>query len=620
MFTNFLYIECMKYLKNRSHYILENMDQAKSIFKKKSEDFEKLKVLLSKNLGYMGKFTEYLLNENIPYNELEDLFSKLLNLSKRQSSIDINKLSYEKVLDKVQLESENLKIKDLINQFPAEQKAYAKEIIDDGYRRVLLSVSNLDHVKNLISKISRYKSSESLLSALKIFAKSSVKNDKDSVKKSLQNLSSEIVFENDNLLIIRVDKYEDIKILGSDTSWCIVPSESTFNRYVKGRIQYIIYDYSKDELHSESKIGVTLEKSGIIHACHDILDNSVKSRFREILEENNLNVKDILPKIDKSKIMDLSKINKKTDFDLIKSQIHELDNEEIKKIIIKVCELGSISNGSANSSRRKLLEMCYTIIFGERDYVLEKELSDISPNFRFLIYRDKTKNLVRIDEVDSNLIKSAFVKGLEIWKDNLYFKIDMDSILRIKEYGMEVLKLVSDKLNSLYKSDKYPKYKKSVSRLGWGYFELSMLLCNKILKRENIISNFESMVNDLSDIIDNNIELVKIFDIKINLKNLYENDIDIIEYIDKKDYDGVRIRRPRLGGSSGIDFYEKVIDHLKGHKVGFVITKDTIFEFTIRLDPKYKDSILMNLIIELSKMKRPKGKSLTNGNITITVD
>ncbi len=192
----------------------------------------------------------------------------------------------------------------------------------------------------------------------------------------------------------------------------------------------------------------------------------------------------------------------------------------------------------------------------------------------------------------------------------------MDSILRIKEYGMEVLKSVSDKLNSLYKSDKYPKYKKSVSRLGWGYFELSMLLSNKILKRENIISNFESMVNDLSDIIDNSIDLVKIFDIKVNLKNLYGHDIDMIEYIDKKDYDGVRIQRR----SSGIDFYEKVIDHLKGHKIGFVITKDTIFEFTTRFDPKYKDSILMNLIIELGKMKRPKGKSLTNGNITITVD
>ena len=34
---------------------------------KKMEGFDKLKNLLSKNLGYIGKFTEYLMNENIPF-------------------------------------------------------------------------------------------------------------------------------------------------------------------------------------------------------------------------------------------------------------------------------------------------------------------------------------------------------------------------------------------------------------------------------------------------------------------------------------------------------------------------------------------------------------------------
>ena len=43
----------MTFIKKYYEYISENMDLAKSIFKKKQDEFEKLKILLSKNLGYI---------------------------------------------------------------------------------------------------------------------------------------------------------------------------------------------------------------------------------------------------------------------------------------------------------------------------------------------------------------------------------------------------------------------------------------------------------------------------------------------------------------------------------------------------------------------------------------
>ena len=61
----------MGIIKKYSGFINENMDQAKSIIGKKMAAFDKLKVLLSKNLGYIGKFTEYLMDENVAYEDLE---------------------------------------------------------------------------------------------------------------------------------------------------------------------------------------------------------------------------------------------------------------------------------------------------------------------------------------------------------------------------------------------------------------------------------------------------------------------------------------------------------------------------------------------------------------------
>ncbi len=54
----------MKYLK-----LFENMERAKSIISKKMKAFDSLKDLLKNNLGYIGKFTEYLINNNVPYKE-----------------------------------------------------------------------------------------------------------------------------------------------------------------------------------------------------------------------------------------------------------------------------------------------------------------------------------------------------------------------------------------------------------------------------------------------------------------------------------------------------------------------------------------------------------------------
>ena len=55
----------MRIIKKYDNFVNENMEMAKSIIAKKMDAFDKLKTLLSKNIGYIGKFTEYLMDENI---------------------------------------------------------------------------------------------------------------------------------------------------------------------------------------------------------------------------------------------------------------------------------------------------------------------------------------------------------------------------------------------------------------------------------------------------------------------------------------------------------------------------------------------------------------------------
>lgn len=61
----------MRIVKKYDNFVNENMEMAKSIVSKKLAAFDKLKTLLANNIGLIGKFTEYLMAENIGYNDLE---------------------------------------------------------------------------------------------------------------------------------------------------------------------------------------------------------------------------------------------------------------------------------------------------------------------------------------------------------------------------------------------------------------------------------------------------------------------------------------------------------------------------------------------------------------------
>lgn len=91
------------------------------------------------------------------------------------------------------------------------------------------------------------------------------------------------VYDEKNIVVFPVDKYEQSKSLGSP-SWCIVRDKIYFDRYTSDdKKQYFIYDFNKAEKDNESMIGFTLEKNGTFNTQHAKNDDYYK--VNEFLED-----------------------------------------------------------------------------------------------------------------------------------------------------------------------------------------------------------------------------------------------------------------------------------------------------------------------------------------------
>lgn len=87
--------------------------------------------------------------------------------------------------------------------------------------------------------------------------------------------SVKLINSENDLYILKVDTFDDSKILGT-SNWCISRESYYFDTYANGNNQYFLYDFSKDSYHPESMIGITLYKDGSINAAHDKKDDNIK--------------------------------------------------------------------------------------------------------------------------------------------------------------------------------------------------------------------------------------------------------------------------------------------------------------------------------------------------------
>jgi hypothetical protein len=565
----------MKYLKSFN----ENMSLAKSIIAKKMDGFEKLKVLLKSNLGYIGKFTDYLMNENIPFSDLESLYNDLSDLKTKQKPIDISSLKYEQVIDKIQNTRNDLSVNSLIQQFPSEQKEIARELLKNGNNyNLLLQASKKEDLTALISKIRRYHTKDELTNALKLFGKVAF-NDRDQIKEYLKTSKSNLSFENDDTMVVKVNTLEDIQKLGSDTSWCILGS-GMWNSYTKGRYQFIIYDFRKDTFDPFFKIGFTLNKDFSIHAAHNILDKSCQSQLTELISEQGIKFSELIPKVELVTITPemIERINSRTSLTNLQSYADNVSNELILPLIKKFVSV----TPSLTDGKRNLLTQLLNTYFADVEYVTSNDLVKIDPKIEKWTLGSKClkgKRVYEKPEFDSKLLNSdVIVKMLDYWKeDSLFSVFSSTSVINnlakvpghwlysgeeVKfsdDWTKEKVTKVSDKFNEIWNKRKSSDKWTSLNDYGKKCFNLVYVILNYVLDRKEVVD--QEAISNLST--NDKVEYAYLLKMPIDLsvgKDNYFREINkwAVPLVVKKDYPDVRLY---LDKPSTIALVDKLIDN-----------------------------------------------------------
>ena len=180
-----------------------------------------------------------------------------------------------------------------INTFNTAQKKALKgmELTDSDYD-VLSKFGKLSYQKrnNFIRKVSNIEDPREILKLMAFLTDQHFSWNKQSLMdfiKNSENIKCEVVFDNDNIVLVKVFDFDTVKRLAKTTNWCISKNKSYWNEYVvrKGRsTQYVLFDFSRKEDDRFSIIGFTsLHNRGIILA-HDFNNTNIMGRCNDSLQ------------------------------------------------------------------------------------------------------------------------------------------------------------------------------------------------------------------------------------------------------------------------------------------------------------------------------------------------
>jgi len=315
-------------LDDYQNFIFENRDLARNILKRNDLDetdrvYLRIRELLSTRPGWLGLFTYFNKVENIGFGRLKTLFQKLLANSDIIGQLpDLGtyvprkgilrgpytmedgrsySTHFERLEDDITQLQERHKAKLFADEYPGEIKQDLDknqdfiEIIKELTTGTDKSKEKLELYKKFwLNKVSRYKTQQELIDSLINFVFAD--NGADDIKKKLNwDSNLKLVFDDGEIMVIRVLSYEAIQNIGSDTSWCIKDSLSYWTDYVYDDVvQLVILDFGVPRTSVDRKIGVTIYGDGRFNTAHNVNDSYVsEERVNKILEKANVTLKDM---------------------------------------------------------------------------------------------------------------------------------------------------------------------------------------------------------------------------------------------------------------------------------------------------------------------------------------
>lgn len=244
-------------------------------------------------------------NRNISINQciyISNWFNNYQNLSFKLNKSSItsynDKESISNLYDEMNSIKINKKINKVFNQFNTEQKNLfksAKLNLDD-----VVTISLFDKLKgykksNFIKKISSLTNVRQIMELMKIIVSDTFIWNRESVLEYINEdseINCDVLYDNNNLLLLHIKDYNTIKRIASKTNWCIAKDKRYWEDYISSyngdRQQLILFNFKVEEGKNESLIGITVDKySGIVHAHSFFNDELYKDDSSSTFYEKN---------------------------------------------------------------------------------------------------------------------------------------------------------------------------------------------------------------------------------------------------------------------------------------------------------------------------------------------
>jgi len=375
--------------------IFENVRQAKKFLDENNipyddKDYIELKNILKSNLGYLGKFTEWLFQDN-SLSFLEDTYKMIKNTSLDK---DINSFeTAEDLYDYLTEKKYETRVNQTIKSLPSRSRNIVNQDLKDLIKN---NIDNVDSIKDFYSKKGgRYNNIKNLIKDTKsLITNLQGEWNPDSIKYE----DKELVYRDSNTLILNIDSYDRSCDLGSK-HWCISTSSDMFEDYTNGfKKQYFIYDFTKDISDNKSMIGATIGANGKPTDIHYKDDTSGKKE-------------DILPYMNYLKPYPKDYIKGKIDIDDIKEVSEYGLIDEVKRLLDK----GVDPSINGNYAIRMASQNGHTEIVR---LLLQDERVDPSINGNYAIrmasrngHTDIVKLLLQDERVDPSVYDNNVIRG-----------------------------------------------------------------------------------------------------------------------------------------------------------------------------------------------------------------
>lgn len=424
--------------------------------------------------------------------------------------------------------------KDVINTFNTTQKKLMKGVTLTPKHIITLSrFSNLSNAKktNFIQKMSTIEDVDEIFTQMAYISNVHFEWNKDAFMNYIKNTTDEvvncdIVFDKNNVVVVKAKTYDTIKNLAKNTNWCISKNKRYWNEYVEHRSrasQYVIFNFNKKEDDELSIVGFTVDSGKGITNAHSFTNNNLMGESTDYCVDTWLrtanNINDIINilGIPRESFMTQRKSrfpwNKEGFFHFLEHCIeknYEVISDNDNKVVLTT---------SSKNIR---------FFFGkEYENVYEYGVNEKSKHFLFIDFNKREDDVSRVifaiigfDESKSEEYCAASFNAV-----CQYTKVSFDKLLEDNHLPYDTICRVNDDINKFYSS--LEKYDVDTISL--------------MLKNEEIMKLFKAKKNaknrfDISEYLNNSI-----FDKKsLGLINMfYENGFKLCDISTPRDVGGI---------------------------------------------------------------------------------